>query len=415
MAESTTLRLLMAASPEDYSLASAYTSTCDCLLKILAGHLATKNFSDTLNQIAKLILSMISLLESSCLFDSLSLLLRLVMELIFSTPTFAQSLLSSEQPNIPSIIFVFCEIIHSHLDATRSSNQIYVLIKEVICVCEVLSLNIPDDSILSFLPLVTSRTILTQLIDDNHPIWLRETFCRFLTRLSIYPQLACAFLTNTSLEQAGHARSADGSQNLPVDRLCSYFVGVNHQSLKTHNLRMEIFRLITTLCLSGKEAHASLASAPILIPSIIHFISQMVNFLWEEDEIPAKMQKEVLRNIFTLNQALILLHHLILGIDPNVPLTSRLQAAPRPLNTAPQIFLAAFGRLSYADPPDWLSQTERVELESTTEISRELLELVIDGPEGDSIWRALQIELEEDKIIDEGDMEAELLGDMENM
>lgn len=67
MAESTTLRLLMAASPEDYSLASAYTSTCDCLLKILAGHLATKNFSDTLNQIAKLILSMISLLESSCL------------------------------------------------------------------------------------------------------------------------------------------------------------------------------------------------------------------------------------------------------------------------------------------------------------------------------------------------------------
>lgn len=51
------------------------------------------------------------------------------------------------------------------------------------------------------------------------------------------PQLACAFLTNTSLEQAGHARSADGSQNLPVDRLCSYFVGVNHQSLKVSSTR----------------------------------------------------------------------------------------------------------------------------------------------------------------------------------
>ena len=39
------------------------------------------------------------------------------------------------------------------------------------------------------------------------------------------------------------------------------------------------------------------------------------------------------------------------------------------------------------------------------------MELVVDGPEGDSVWAAFQSEPDEDKI-DEEDMEAQLMGNV---
>jgi len=53
----------------------------------------------------------------------------------------------------------------------------------------------------------------------------------------------------------------------------------------------------------------------------------------------------------------------------------------------------------------WLS-----ELDLSTETAREILELVIDGPEGDSVWVAFQFEPDEDSAIDEEEMEARLIG-----
>jgi hypothetical protein len=45
------------------------------------------------------------------------------------------------------------------------------------------------------------------------------------------------------------------------------------------------------------------------------------------------------------------------------------------------------------------------------EIARDILELVIDGPEGDSVWAAFQSEQDEDGAIDEEELEAHLIGD----
>lgn len=44
------------------------------------------------------------------------------------------------------------------------------------------------------------------------------------------------------------------------------------------------------------------------------------------------------------------------------------------------------------------------------DIAREILELVIDGPETDSVWAAFQPEQDEESVIDEGEMEAQLMG-----
>jgi hypothetical protein len=47
----------------------------------------------------------------------------------------------------------------------------------------------------------------------------------------------------------------------------------------------------------------------------------------------------------------------------------------------------------------------------TVEIVRDLLELVIDGPEGDSVWATFQPEQDEDSTADVEDLEARLMGD----
>ena len=45
------------------------------------------------------------------------------------------------------------------------------------------------------------------------------------------------------------------------------------------------------------------------------------------------------------------------------------------------------------------------------EIARDILELVIDGPEGDSIWAAFQSEQDEDSTVDVEELEARFMGD----
>jgi hypothetical protein len=43
-------------------------------------------------------------------------------------------------------------------------------------------------------------------------------------------------------------------------------------------------------------------------------------------------------------------------------------------------------------------------------MARDILELVVDGPEGDSVWAAFQTEPDEESTIDEEEMEARLMG-----
>lgn len=89
------------------------------------------------------------------------------------------------------------------------------------------------------------------------------------------------------------------------------------------------------------------------------------------------------------------------------------------------MFIITFGRLSYAPIPDWIESDREYELSAirgtfggrfivhdltlksaNTDMARDLLDLVVDGPECDNIYAAYHDEEE-----DEGEMEEELLGD----
>ncbi|KAF9066184.1 hypothetical protein BDP27DRAFT_1546837 [Rhodocollybia butyracea] len=112
--------------------------------------------------------------------------------------------------------------------------------------------------------------------------------------------------------------------------------------------------------------------------------------------------------ISSVNQTTYLLHYLVFSVQPEIGLKIKLQNAPqRPFNGVTHMFIVTFGRLSYAPIPEWLDSDKSYELSGIREMARELLELVVDGPDIDNVYAAYHDEEE----IDEGEMEKQLLGD----
>ena len=78
-------------------------------------------------------------------------------------------------------------------------------------------------------------------------------------------------------------------------------------------------------------------------------------------------------------------------------------------NGLAHMFIVMIGRLSYADPPEWLSAELQADIEKLTglfltflhfrdvsekvmcaEPARDLMDRIIEGPEGDNVWEAYQ-------------------------
>ena len=91
-------------------------------------------------------------------------------------------------------------------------------------------------------------------------------------------------------------------------------------------------------------------------------------------------------------RSILLLHYVIFRI-PNGPasLRARLQAAPpRHFNGIGHQFVVALGRLSYAEPPDEVSGSDRMLLEQLADPARDVMDLVVAGPESESVWSLFQ-------------------------
>jgi len=92
-------------------------------------------------------------------------------------------------------------------------------------------------------------------------------------------------------------------------------------------------------------------------------------------------------------------------------------------------FIVTFGRLSYGEAPEWMNEQQRWELlfltgddlfavftsslmkDIWTDMARDILEVVVDGPEADRTWQTYQTEAGTSSETDEEQMEKMLLGD----
>ena len=140
-------------------------------------------------------------------------------------------------------------------------------------------------------------------------------------------------------------------------------------------MKHAILHFVTTLAVASKDSLKILLQSLTLAQSIVFFLRDISDPLWEEDEefyasnelIDWYASPDIfkqpshticaLRTIETMLRTTILLHYIILGSElPAGALRQKLFIAQRRrFNGVRHMFFVTLGRLSYATPPDALS------------------------------------------------------------
>lgn len=139
---------------------------------------------------------------------------------------------------------------------------------------------------------------------------------------------------------------------------------------------------IGQLALSHGDARMLLADQNSLVPALVQLVWNLVASFWDNGahSVPSTA-------IRVLQQAVHVMHHLAVSQEGLDQLRGHLQGNSGEMN---YMFAVAIGRLAYADQPERLSEGLRGELRKLTEFARDLLEIVVDGPEMDEIYNAYQ-------------------------
>ncbi|KAK7005601.1 hypothetical protein R3P38DRAFT_2556549 [Favolaschia claudopus] len=394
-----------------------YSTHVTRLLELLASTAQHKDYETSLQGVCRCLISLAVLLNKTNLENELAVLLNLLMFLCCSLPMFGSTLISPSHENGDDcdILDTLCSIIHDHLVPTKVQASSSELGGEAVGLLEALCWNMKDDLVNRLTIVCDNKEILMVLLDNAQPPGLLERSIRLLAFLASHSRLCRPLLSNAETPNLSDEAKAKAAAKHPlVERLCSFLTDVSRQDPEV-SMKSQILTFFGVLAAAHPDVHAALVGYQALIPSLVAFLTQMATLLWEGDEFLMTSSAAITsRTIRTLNQTLFLLHHLVFGLEPNVNLRHRLHYAPsRTFNGITHMFIVTFGRLSCADPPEWIDAAQKFELEALSEMAQDLLDLVVDGPEADSIWAAYQLEpgdVIEDSDTDEEDMEAKLVG-----
>ncbi|KAG8911913.1 hypothetical protein FRC01_005408 [Tulasnella sp. 417] len=208
-----------------------------------------------------------------------------------------------------------------------------------------------------------------------------------------------------------------------IQRLCGYLILSHRWASHTeiYEMASSIFAFFATLTEVHDDGTGLLVDSIWVIPSLIAFLAHSSARLFEEDDsIVNGGEEHQLLAVRSLFRASLLLWHTVRpGRDDAVDLRHQiLQAAARDpvqFNGLHHLFILTFGRLSYADPPDWLSPELKDVVTKMAEFARDLLESVVEGPELDNIWEAYQQSDEtDDGVTDEEEMARQMNMEVED-
>ncbi|KAJ6594001.1 hypothetical protein B0H19DRAFT_45348 [Mycena capillaripes] len=407
---SPTLKILVGLTLPPES-AEEYSNAVTRILELVASTSQHKDYEISISGVCRYLTSMIAMLNRTNLVYELAALLDLLICLCCSLPLFAPSLLAQTGDDV-DILEVLCSIIREHLDPTKRTRTYFTLGGGTVGLLEGLCWNVKDDLIGRLAMICKSKDILMILLDTSQPSWLVGRSVQLLVFLATHPKLSRDLLSSSERPSLSDEVKAKDNIRLPhIERLCSYLIDASRKDAEAIEMKSQILTFFGILSVAHADVHATLVGCQALIPSLVAFLTQMTTLLWEGDEFFMTSSEIIARTIRTLNQTLFLVHHLVFGMEPNFNLRPRLHYAPsRTFNGITHMFIVTFGRLSCADPPEWIDPAHKLELEAMSEMAQDLLDFVVDGPEGESIWTAYQVDPGENSDTDEEDMEAKLLG-----
>ncbi|KAG7098668.1 hypothetical protein E1B28_000582 [Marasmius oreades] len=411
-----TLQLLVesAASTPDFSSAELFSSSITSILEVLSNTSGNFAYEYSISILTRCLLTILNTLRVNHLIPPMISVLNLLTALLRFFPDFHLSLLSypeSESDNRSKISVLLCQIVIELLDTSTTHNFLDTLSVEVFNLLESLVWNVPQNMVVKLSVFCCNRELPSILFHtaQSHSFLSRST--RFLALLFSYPKMYEYCVTNTT-DTTEDGTPLDFSRTLNLDRLCSLLIDVHRDDPDAISMKNHILMFFTAFSLAHSDALNLLASSLVFIPSLITHVAYLSRPIWEEEDAEGfePQFRPASLTIRALSKTLSLLHHIVFNATPSVNLPDKfLRAHPRAFNGINHNFIVAFGRLSYAAAPDWVDVEERRMMTGMIEMATELLELVVDGPEGDGVW-LMYHDGPVDEAMDEGEMEREVIG-----
>lgn len=391
-----TLQMLMNANstmrPE---IEQSYTQACSRFLEILSSVMGPTDWNTAIRIICvglTEVLWPLTIVEDNAPLSAVINLLGLLARML---PKFNVAVLSpSREDGLPSCMELISSIITSRLNHANSmKEQFTVLAEQCLSLLEALCWNIPEQYEQVAASLLEQEMLLWTLIDRRQPTWFLSQASEIVLWLGTYSTVGELLLAQCEPPNNPRDPLAGVQTNVPyVERLCSLLSDNHHaDAFEMHRAILSVVCLLST---TQDEGHELLAQSQVVIPLLVGFLYDLVAPVWEEDDALVHSAEETGRHIRLLCQALYSVHHLVTGSRDIVDLRTKLY------NTPPRCFPGArgmkhivtltLGRLSYADPPDWIPPEPKAELLMMAEIAQDLMGLVMEGPEADALWATFQ-------------------------
>ncbi len=135
----------------------------------------------------------------------------------------------------------------------------------------------------------------------------------------------------------------------------------------------------TLLIINNPDGRSILLKSNTIVPSIVRYLHELTTQLWEDDERLTNSADAASKAVHMVSHALWLLHLLVFTNPPsNSPAQSQTATAPYNLrhalyhaphvhfNGVAHMFMVMIGRLSCADPPEWLEQSLQSKVDKLT-------------------------------------------------
>ncbi|KAG8904606.1 hypothetical protein FRB99_001478 [Tulasnella sp. 403] len=393
---------------------SSYRRGCSLILSTFGSHVREDDWVATVHDVAAGLVMCFAALASQDMFSVLTPVLQLIDSLIILIPQFdTQFLPSSPDNDVPSLLSTFATIIRTNFapppsnlkDKTPEPPPEWDPIKTslasgILNAVESLtwSLASHSESSSSVPKLATFLTpdCLNHLIDPAQPAWFLKGSLRLLLVTSAHESLHKPLLCFSS-GNLSPPKEEDLATNVVLQKLSGYLMTPHRWWDDADVLSMS--RYILAFFMTISEVHEdgmkTVLQSLWVIPSLVSYLMRHSARVFEDDDTllggSEEVQMSVIRAIYP---ALHLLWSLVKPWDPVVNLRVKIIEAaaryPQHFNGLHHLFILALGRLSFADPPDWLPKPGKDSLVKMGEMARDLLDTVVEGPESDTIWEAYQ-------------------------
>ncbi|KAF9451946.1 hypothetical protein P691DRAFT_722962 [Macrolepiota fuliginosa MF-IS2] len=382
--------------------AKSCTQACQALMLALSNPADDSDYAVCVYQVTKgLLVILQGLLCADPCIPAIALL-NLLCSLVLSLPALNKILLShgTDGGEDPLILATICDLVEHF--ARSSANIAKVAITEALSLLEIILCDITDETVTRLSLLSKRITSLVALLNASQPQEIIGSLSRLVLLLATYNTVSAQLAT--PMDDGNQLEDRSFKDSFLIHHLCVYLLeSLNDDPKQNTAAHGNLVGCLAQLSLAQAEW---LVKSHIVIPTLVYFVAHLSTALWNDDMSYLDVSQARLV-IFSINQGLFLLHHLVYSPKPAVHLHEKLQhSVHRNLSNLVHMFVVGFGQLSYSEPPEWIDAKEKAELESLVEPARELLDLVVDGPEGDSIWAAYQMEPENESETDEEEREA---------